>query len=119
VSADDKSCQGLFANQTLQGQFEANVTEGPDAGLSITGTITMDVDASGSFQGTLTQPRGATVPFSGAINGREIQYQFDLGDGSTIFGSGVLPTPCTDPVTGLLNGPNPPDRGDWGIVWGS
>lgn len=119
VAAEDQSCQGVFARLTLRGQFEATVREGPDAGFSVTGTITMHVEGSGSFAGTLTQPDGTVVAFSGSINGREIQYRFDLGNGAAIFGSGVLPDPCTDPVTGLLLGPNPPDRGDWGIVWGS
>jgi hypothetical protein len=119
AGAAGNSCQGVFAGQTLRGQFEATVRSGPDAGFSVSGRISMQVDESWSFRGTLTRPDGSQVPFSGQLSGREIRYHFDLGGGATIFGTGVLPDPCTDPVTGLLIGPNPPDRGDWGIVWGS
>lgn len=117
--AEDQSCNGLFDGQTLRGQLEANVRQGPDLGLRVTGTIVMTVDGSGGFTGTLTQADGSQLAFVGSVSGRSIRYQFDLGAGLTIFGSGVLPDPCTAPVTGLLIGPNAPDRGDWGIVWGS
>src|SRR5205823_2147821 len=106
--------------QPLHGQFTGNVTEGPDRGLSLSGTLTMYVAESGATAGTLAVKNGPTLIVSGTIAGYEIKLALATPDGSAIEGHGPLPQNCTGPIiNGTLTGPQEKDRGDWGIIWGS
>jgi len=119
ASAQEQSCQALFANMTLRGQFEATVTHGRDSGWTISGAVVMHVDADGSIDGVLLPPDGSRYTISGRIVSRLLELTFDSGHGVSFSGIGIFPQPCTDPVTGLLIGPRLGDFGHWGIIWGS
>lgn len=110
------------AARPCTGQFEGFVLHGPDAGLTLTGTIAIAVDEAGAITGTL-KTRGATIPVSGAVHGQSLHLVFTLEDGSTISGVGPINkndlASCAGVTEGTLAGPAAGDTGNWGIVWGS
>ncbi len=96
--------------------FRATVYRGPDAGLSLTGRITLDVGPTGRFSGSLHRNHGATLPVSGQITGAAINAIFYLGSEKHIFAEGTFGKDPDRPhvfVGGALVGPGPGDSGDW------
>ena len=95
------------------------INDGPDAGLSVCGMIAMQVDPEGRFAGTLTRSDSGTIPLNGKFAGRSIHYAFDLGSGATLSGTGALPDPCGDPVTGNAKAAACGPRRLGNFIWGS
>ncbi|MEP7293252.1 MAG: hypothetical protein ABI835_15820 [Chloroflexota bacterium] len=98
--------------------FEATVLTGPDAELSLVGTVGLDVDEFGSASGLLTTDTDLEVPIVGQINGRAINLAFDLGDDVYIFGLGtsvesIGAESCGLSLGGPFVGPAPDDTGTW------
>jgi hypothetical protein len=106
--------------QPLLGQFTGYGVDGPDAGLSLSGTLSMQLDTTGSSTGSLAVANGPMLAVSGKVAGFSIQLDLTTADGTAISGHGTLPDNCTGPIIGgQLTGPHHPNRGDWGIIWGS
>jgi hypothetical protein len=100
-------------------EFEATVYHGPSEGLSVLGTLEMEIDETGSLTGTMTSEDGSLVlPVVGQANGRAVNMAFNLGEGVYIFGIGTAVNDtagedCGGVLGGPLVGPNPGDSGDW------
>lgn len=102
-------------------KFEATVHRGPDAGLSVAGTLTLHVSSSGSVSGALTRKIAAPIPAVGQAQGRAVSFVLDLPGRQHLFGVGVAQNPiasCTGVIGGALTGPRPGDSGDWGYGLG-
>ncbi len=100
--------------------FEAAVHVGSDAGLSLAGTLLLEV-TDGSAEGTMTRDDGTSLPLVGQVTGRAISLVIDLGDGQYIFGTGASWNDflsCDSVGGGTFTGPNPGDLGDWGYAIG-
>jgi hypothetical protein len=107
---DTGSATGGTAGTAVRcgGHFEAVVDQGPDKGLSVVGTLTIDVDANGSMSGTLQPTSGANIAVIGQVTGRAINLAMDLGGGKSMFGTGTLFNPisqCSGTAGGPLVGP--------------
>lgn len=105
--------------ETIQctGDFEATVYQGPSAGLSLVGPLSLQVDATGNLTGALTANDGALVEVTGQAIGRSINLVFNLGEDKRIFGVGSLENDirdCKGLSGGPFTGPEPGDSGDWG-----
>ena len=96
--------------------FQANVTQGPDSGLSLHGSLVLAADGDGAF-GTLTADgMSQPIPTAAAIDGEQITLQFSLSDDTVIEGTGALSgtlAQCSGMMTGTLTGPAAGDTGDW------
>lgn len=105
------------------GGFTADIRNGPDTDLSLTGRLDgFRVSDSGTVTGKLTH-YGKSVKIRGQISGRTVRLAFSLRRGLTLRGSGhakrTIRT-CQDlAMTGMATGPRAGDRGRWGIIWGS
>lgn len=109
-------------SQQCTGSFEGNVTSGPDAGLTLAGTITLRVEPNGRIEGVFVETDGSRVQVEGRFSAPMIKLRFELPRDESIVGTGELPggfTPCTSNFGGTFKGPQHNDRGDWGIIWGS
>ena len=98
------------------GSFEATVHQGPDVGLSLTGTLTLRSDSHGTLMGQLVPQHGHAVPVSGQLNGVAINLVFYTGHGQHIFGTGTFgqePGAAAVFVGGPLVGPKAADAGAW------
>ena len=98
--------------------FEATVLSGPDAELSLVGTIGLDLDETGAATGLLVTDSDLEVAVVGQINGRAINLAFDLGDDVYIFGLGtsveaIGADSCGLSLGGPFVGPAPDDTGTW------
>lgn len=104
------------------GDFEATVYQGPSAGLSLIGPLSLQVDATGNLTGSLTASDGALVEVTGQAIGRSINLVFNLGQDQRIFGVGSLENDihgCKGLAGGPFTGPKPGDSGDWGYAMGA
>ncbi|MGI8550210.1 MAG: hypothetical protein ACR2PL_05320 [Dehalococcoidia bacterium] len=100
--------------------FQIDVRQGPDAGLSLVGTLTLDADASGNATGVFEvfypDDRAASVPVVGQVNGRALNLLFLQPDGGTLYGVGVMQNllqDCSGSLGGPSIGPSDGDFGDW------
>jgi hypothetical protein len=103
------------------GDFEATVYQGPSAGLSLIGPLSLQVDATGNLTGALTASDGTLVEVTGQAIGRSINLVFNLGQDKRIFGVGSLENDirgCKGVAGGPFTGPKPGDSGDWGYAIG-
>jgi hypothetical protein len=105
--------------ETIQcsGDFEATIYQGPSAGLSLVGPLSLQVDATGNLTGGLTTNDGALIEVTGQAIGRSINLVFNLGEDKRIFGVGSLENDirdCEGLSGGPFTGPEPGDSGDWG-----
>src|SRR5262249_34904120 len=107
-------------NYDCKGDFQAGITQGPDSGFSIDGTLDLTVmDRVAS--GTLTLKSGGTVSVSGQVDGRALNLAFEVVGGEYIFGVGPSTddfSNCAGKAGGPLAGPQPGDLGDWGYAIG-
>jgi hypothetical protein len=96
--------------------FEAAVYAGPDKGLSLSGTLTLQATKTGALARLLIPRRAEPVQISGQVNGDAVNLVFYLGGSKHVFGVGTI---GQDPQTkqwvagGPLVGPGPGDSGDW------
>jgi hypothetical protein len=96
--------------------FEATVYQGPDKGLSLVGTLTVQYDRTGALTGRFDAQQGQAVPVSGQFTDAAINLIFYLGQGKHIFGVGTF---GQEPghhgwfVGDPLVGPSSGDSGDW------
>lgn len=98
--------------------FEATVHQGPSAGLTLTGTLSMVVKADGGLDGQLTLADGSRIATVGQANGRAINLMLTTPDGQSIFGVGTAAQPisqCGGLLGGPFVGPQAGDSGDWVI----
>ncbi len=96
--------------------FEATVRQGPNAGLTLAGSLHIQADPSGSATATLTQANGPEIKAVGQVNGRAINLAFDVGGGRTVYGVGTAQNDihqCTGDMGGPFAGPDAGDSGDW------
>jgi len=98
--------------------FEAEVYQGPDAKLALSGTLSLSLDDTGAATGKLTTDDKTEYPVVGQIVGRSINLAFDLGDEVYIFGVGTSFEPvgagnCGKALGGPFVGPAPDDTGTW------
>lgn len=103
------------------GDFEATVYQGPSAGLSLIGPLSLQVDATGNLTGSLAASDGALIEVTGQAIGRSINLVFNLGEDKRIFGVGSLENDirgCKGLAGGPFTGPKPGDSGDWGYAIG-
>lgn len=99
------------------GDFEATIYQGPSAGLSLVGPLSLQVDATGNLTGKLAANNGALIEVTGQAIGRSINLVFNLGEDKRIFGVGSLENDirdCKGLSGGPFTGPEPGDSGDWG-----
>jgi len=96
------------------GDFEATIHQGPNAGLSMVGKLTLEVDEGGDLLGVL-QVNGGKIDVTGRVTGGAIEILLHLGDGSAVFGIGSLPDGLSAGavITGVAIGPSRGDKGDW------
>lgn len=118
MGQDAEATPDLEAEPACSLPFEATVLSGPDAELSLIGTLGLDVDESGAASGLLVTDTGLEVAVVGQINGRAINLAFDLGDRVYIFGLGTSVEPigvdsCGLSLGGPFVGPAPDDTGTW------
>lgn len=108
--------------------FEATVRQGPSAGRTIAGTLTLGVEPSGSLTGLLL-PEGTVVPTTpeagapddaievvGQANGRAVNVLLMIEDGQPIYGVGTSQNDlvtCDGLLGGSFVGPLEGDSGDW------
>lgn len=99
----------------FRGEFEVTIIQGPDAGLTLVGNLTIQVDPSGNIEGALTGTGRPQVQVTGQVSGGSIQLVLHLGDGSSISGVGPLPDGLAPGVViaGIALGPRPGDKGNW------
>lgn len=113
------ACQPGFAptrTVACNTQFEATVHHGPNAGLSVTGTLLFFLDHSGEVSGVVVTGDGREIPTSGQANGRAINLTFQLDEQQYLFGVGSAENPintCTGYWGGSFTGPASGDSGDW------
>ena len=98
--------------------FEAEVYQGPDAKLALSGTLSLSLDDTGAATGKLVTDDATEYPVVGQIVGRSINLAFDLGDEVYIFGVGTSFEPvaagnCGKALGGPFVGPAPDDTGTW------
>jgi steroid delta-isomerase-like uncharacterized protein len=96
--------------------FEATVQQGPSAGLTLTGTLSIVVKDDGGLDGQLTLVDGSRIATVGQANGRAINLMLTTPDGQAIFGVGTTAQPisqCNGLFGGPFVGPLPGDSGDW------
>jgi len=98
--------------------FEAEVYQGTDAKLALSGTLSLSLDDTGAATGKLTTADKTEYPVVGQISGRAINLAFDLGDQVYIFGVGTSFEPvdagnCGKSLGGPFVGPAPDDTGTW------
>lgn len=96
--------------------FEATVHQGPSAGLTLTGTLSIVVKQDGRLDGQLTLADGGHIATVGQANSRAINLMFTTPDGHSIFGVGTAAQPisrCEGLFGGPFVGPLPGDSGDW------
>ena len=110
------------AYPTCEFEFEATITEGPDAGTSLVGTLHIAdlsaLQAGGAFGELVVSETERYMV--GATVGDTIDLWFVLHDGSVIHGVGDMPTSLADcagaTVEGSAEGPAADDKGDWFAV---
>jgi len=97
----------------------AQASDGPIG--TLVGRITIDVDASGTINGKLKTKDGDRVPVTGELTDGSIRLVLHLGEGGSLFGVGSLQGGISAGAvtTDVAVGPEPGDKGDWGIIWGS
>lgn len=98
--------------------FEATVHQGPSAGLTLTGILSIIVKDDGALDGQLTLADGSQVATVGQANGRAINLMLTTPDGQPIFGVGTAAQPisqCDGVLGGPFVGPQSGDSGDWVI----
>lgn len=104
---------------TCEFDFEATITEGPDAGTSLVGTLHVAdlsaLQAGGAFGELVVSETERYMV--GATVGDSIELWFILHDGSVIHGVGDMSTSLADcvgaTVEGAAEGPATEDKGDW------
>jgi hypothetical protein len=102
-------------------EFEAAVRVGPSAGTVYAGTLEIDVQADGAIDGgALTLADETTIPVVGQVTGRSISLIFAIGEGQTVFGTGLgqddlagCPAEIAGKLGGPFAGPTDGDLGDW------
>lgn len=98
--------------------FEFAVRQGPSAGLSISGVLTLVLEASGTVsRGVMTDEEGNELATAtGQVTGRAISLAFTLPDGRVLYGTGTSRGDLrmgAFELGGPLVGPEPGDAGDW------
>jgi hypothetical protein len=98
--------------------FTATFGEGPDAGLSLRGKLSIVLMPNGKIVGELTHPGDEPAKVAGELrNRRLLGLSFDLPSGRRVFATGKsfhLVPPCDDlPIGGKTHGPRPGDSGVW------
>jgi hypothetical protein len=103
------------------GDFEATVHQGKNAGLSLAGKLSLRINPAGSLVGALATDDSTSVAITGYAISQSINLVFDLGGGRQIFGVGSLQNDireCKGLAGGPFTGPEPGDSGDWGYAIG-
>lgn len=110
--------------------FEATVRQGPHAGESFAGTLTVVIAKHGTLTGVLVTDAPETILVVGQVNGRAVNLAVALQEidqeteGLYLFGTGTarLPitskTQCGGVMGGTFAGPYPGDIGDWLVCIG-
>jgi hypothetical protein len=101
--------------------FSADIRQGPDTDLSLSGKLKLDVASSGRVSGDLVH-YGKSLPVSGKVNGRAFKLTLHLRSGRSMTGVGTASKPiasCLDvPTKGTATGPRAGDKGVWGYALG-
>jgi hypothetical protein len=112
--------------------FVIAINSGPHAGVSLVGTLTLNIEASGKATGVLENGPMAVVATGdlqlpsnevkvvGEVHGHAVNLAFDLGDPNYVMGTGTsvddLDT-CNGAIPGVIGGPavGPAflDAGEW------
>ena len=106
---------------TCEGEFEATVRDGPSAGASFQGDMSLSIQESGSASGLVVRNGGPAVRVVGQVDGRAISFAIDLSGDRTLYGSGAALeeiSDCTGEMGGSLSGPERGDSGDWRYTLG-
>ncbi len=117
TTAAQSSADAAYA---CTGDFQAGITQGPDANFSVDGTLDLTV-ADRVATGTVTLKSGGTVNVTGQVDGQALNLAFEIAGGKYIFGVGTSTDDfanCTGVAGGPLAGPQPGDLGDWGYAIG-
>lgn len=97
--------------------FDGTVYRGPDAGLRLSGELTLTIGAGGDTTGVLVGATGQQTRMVGQVLGRSLTVLFALGGGRFLSGLGTADSPiagCAFTVLfGPFVGPRPDDSGTW------
>ena len=103
------------------GTFTATVLQGPKAGISYKGPLTLSVSRKGYLAGTLAAagfPHG--IPVTGQLHGQLIGLTLEIGPNQTISGVGVIGYNATtkrNTIAGTFSGPSDTSFGTWAIQY--
>jgi hypothetical protein len=107
---------GNQATSRCRGTLEATVYQGPSAGLTAAGELSLEIDPTGGLVGLLTVQDGPLLDVVGQANGRALHLVVELGGEQYLFGVGASQndvSSCQDLAGGPLTGPSPGDSGGW------
>lgn len=111
----------VAAQEACVMRFEAVVRDGPSAGRTYSGELTLPITASGAIdQGILVLEGAISAPVVGQVTGRSISLLVKAGETGSLYGVGVAEADLSacqgefaGPMAGPLVGPLEGDRGDW------
>jgi hypothetical protein len=122
IAGSLSACSSAAASDIeCSGDFEATVHSGQNAGLSLTGNLSLHIQPTGNFFGTLTPVDSPSIQVTGYAVSQAFNLVFDLGDGRHLFGVGSSQydiRDCKGVAGGPFTGPEPGDSGDWGYAIG-
>lgn len=102
--------------------FSATAVQGPESGKSIKGDLKFKLRSNGAFDGSIENATGdlaagqKTIPVSGSMKGQLIGLVVKVGDGKSIFGSGIISYNSSDKsneLGGTFTGPSDTTIGVW------
>jgi hypothetical protein len=97
--------------------IQAQVYNGPHAGLVLSGSLQLVIEASGSTNGLLQTEQGETLAATGQTTGRMLGLLLNLPDGTHVSAVGTadadLQTCQFSIIFGPLVGPAADDSGSW------
>lgn len=94
--------------------FQADVRAGENAGLSLTGEMSLEELDSGQLAAAFTDASGGEVDVDADYADGEITFTFTLGEEESIVGTGAFDAEsCLDTIEGDLVGYGEGDTGDW------
>lgn len=98
--------------------FHAAVSQGTDAGFSLSGQFQLPLTPDGAYAGVLVEDDGTQIPVVGQVIGRSMTVLFDLGQGRLLSGLGTADSAIEDcgflQLLGPFVGPSLDDGGAWG-----